>query len=184
MTWMIDAAHTEVNFSVRHMMISNVRGQFQTFSGTIDFDETNPANTTVAVEIDVASLSTGDEKRDAHLKSLDFFDAEHYPHLTFQSTRVDVKDKTHAVLYGDLIIRDVPHEVALNVEFNGLAKSPWGTTNAGFSAKAQLKRKQWGLNWNVALETGGWLVGDDIHISIDLEIVKQPETVPGAAVAA
>ena len=184
MTWNIDSAHSEVNFSVRHMMISNVRGQFQKFSGTIDFDETNPANTTVAVQIDVASINTGDEKRDAHLKSPDFIDAEHYPYLTFHSTRIDVKDKTHAVLYGDLIIRDVPQEVALDVEFNGLAKSPWGTTNAGFSAKAQIKRKNWGLNWNVALETGGWLVGDDIHISIDLEIVKQPETVPGAAVAA
>ena len=184
MTWKIDSAHSEVNFSVRHMMISNVRGQFQKFSGTIDFDETNPANTTVAVQIDVASLSTGDEKRDAHLKSADFFDAEHHPHLTFHSTRVDVKDKTHAVLYGDLTIRDVPHEIALDVEFNGLAKSPWGTTNAGFSAGAQLKRKQWGLDWNVALETGGWLVSDDIHISIDLEIIKQPETVPVATVAA
>ena len=183
MTWTIDSAHSEIYFSVRHMMISNVRGQFQKFSGTIDFDETNPANTTVAVQIDVASLSTGDEKRDAHLKSADFFDAEHYPHLTFHSTRIDVKDKTHAVLYGDLTIRNVPHEVALDVEFNGLAKSPWGTTNAGFSAKAQIKRKNWGLNWNVALETGGWLVGDDVHISIDLEIVKQPETVPVAAVA-
>ncbi|CAG0932580.1 hypothetical protein TFLX_02657 [Thermoflexales bacterium] len=177
MTWTIDSAHTEVNFSVRHMMISNVRGQFQTFSGTIDFDETNPANTKVAIQIDVASLDTRDEKRDTHLKSPDFFDAEKYPHLTFHSTRIDVKDKTHAVLYGDLIIRDLPHEVALDVEFNGLAKSPWGNTNAGFSAKAQLKRKNWGLNWNVALETGGWLVGDDIHISIELEIVKQPETV-------
>jgi len=184
MTWTIDAAHTEVNFAVRHMMISNVRGQFQKFSGTIDFDETNPANTTVAVQIDVASLNTRDEKRDAHLKSPDFFDAEQYPHITFQSTRVDVKDKTHAVLYGDLVIRNLPHEVALDVEFNGLAKSPWGTTNAGFTAKAQIKRKNWGLNWNVALETGGVLVGDDIHIRIELEIVKQPETVPVAAAAA
>src|SRR5512143_4062340 len=139
MIWIIDSAHTEVNFSVRHMMISNVRGQFQTFSGTIDFDETNPPKTTVAVQIDVSSLNTGDEKRDAHLKSPDFFDAEKYPHITFQSTRVDVQDKTHAVLYGDLIIRDLPHEVALNVEFNGLAQSPWGATNAGFSAKTQIK---------------------------------------------
>jgi polyisoprenoid-binding protein YceI len=184
MTWNIDSAHTEVSFSVRHMMISSARGQFQTFSGTIDFDEAKPANTTVAVQIDVASLSTGDEKRDAHLKSPDFFDVEKYPQITFHSTRVDVKDKTHAVLYGDLTIRDMPREVALDVEFNGLAKSPWGTTNAGFSAKALIKRKSWGLNWNVALETGGWLVGDDIHISIDLEIVKQPETVPVAAAAA
>lgn len=184
MTWLIDSAHTEVNFSVRHMMISNVRGQFQTFSGTIDFDETNRASTTVAVQIDVASLNTRDEKRDAHLKSPDFFDAKKYPLITFHSTRIDMKDKTHAVLYGDLVIRDLSHEVALDVEFNGQAKSPWGTTNAGFTARTQIKRKDWSLNWNMALETGGWLVGDEIRISIELEIVKQPETVPGAAVAA
>ena len=184
MSWTIDVAHTEVNFAVRHMMISNVRGQFQKFSGTIDFDETNPANTTVAVQIEVAGLNTRDEKRDAHLKSPDFFDAEKYPYLTFLSTRVDVKDKTHAVLYGNLVIRDLSHEVALDVEFNGLAKSPWGTTNAGFTAKTQIKRKNWGLNWNVALETGGLLVGDDIQISIELEIVKQPDTVPVAAAVA
>jgi len=184
MTWTIDSAHTEINFSVRHMMISNVHGQFQKFSGTIEFDETNPANTKVAVQIDVASINTRDEKRDAHLKSSDFFDAEKYPYITLQGTRIDVKDKTHAVLYGDLIIRDMPHEVALIVEYNGLAKSPWGTTNAGFSASTQFKRKDWDLNWNVALETGGFLVGDDIHVTIELEIVKQPEMVPVAAVAA
>ncbi len=172
-SWTIDSAHTEVNFSVRHMMISNVRGQF---------DENNLANTISNVDIETASINTKDEKRDAHLKSPDFFDAEKYPHLTFHSTRVDVKDKTHAVLYGDLVIRDLPHAVALDVEFNGQAKSPWGTPSAGFTAKAQIKRKNWGLNWNVALETGGWLVGDDI--SIELEIVKQPETVPAAAAAA
>jgi polyisoprenoid-binding protein YceI len=165
------------------MMISNVHGQFQKFSGTIDFDETNPAKTKVAVQIEVAGLNTRDEKRDAHLKSSDFFDAEKYPYITFQSTRIDVKDKTHAVLYGDLTMRDKPHQIALDVEHNGLAKSPWGTTNAGFSATTQFKRKQWDLNWNVPLETGGVLVGDDIHVTIELEIVKQSEMVPVAAVA-
>jgi polyisoprenoid-binding protein YceI len=184
MTWTIDSAHTEINFLVRHMMISNVHGQFQKFSGTIEFDETNPANTKVAVQIEVASINTRDEKRDSHLKSSDFFDAEKYPYITFQSTRIDVKDKTHAVLYGDLTMRDMPHEIALDVEYNGLAKSPWGTTNAGFSASTQFKRKNWDLNWNVALETGGFLVGDDIHVTIELEIVKQPEMVPVAEIAA
>ena len=144
MTWTIDSAHTEINFSVRHMMISNVRGQFQKFSGTIEFDETNPANTKVAVQIDVASLNTRDEKRDADLRSSDFFDAEKYPHITFHGTRIDVKDKTHAVLYGDLTIRDIPHEIALDVELNGLAKSPWGTTNAGFSATTQIQTQELG----------------------------------------
>ena len=184
MSWTIDSAHTEVNFSVRHMMISNVRGQFQKLSGTVEFDEKNPINTTVDVQIETASVNTKDEKRDGHLKSPDFFDAEKYPYLTFKGKRVDVKDKTHAVLYGDLTIRDVTREVALDVEFNGQAKSPWGTTSAGFTARTQIKRKNWGLNWNVALETGGLLVGDDINITIELEIVKQPEAVPAVAAAA
>jgi polyisoprenoid-binding protein YceI len=184
MSWNIDSAHTEVNFSVRHMMISNVRGQFQKLSGTVEFDEQNPANTTVDVQIETASVNTKDEKRDGHLRSPDFFDTEKYPYLAFKSKRVDVKDSTHAILYGDMTIRNITHEVVLDVEFNGLAKSPWGTTSAGFTAKTQIKRKNWGLNWNVALETGGWLVSDDINIGIELEIVKQPEAVPAAAAAA
>jgi polyisoprenoid-binding protein YceI len=182
MTWTIDTAHTEINFSVRHMMISNVRGQFQKFSGTIDFDETNPTNSIVSIQIDVSSINSRDEKRDAHLKSPDFFDAKKHPYMTFHSTRIEMKDETHAVLYGDLIIREISHEVALDVEFNGYAKSPWGTTSAGFNAKTEIKRKNWDLNWNVALETGGWLVSDDIHITIELEIVKQLEPAPDAAV--
>jgi polyisoprenoid-binding protein YceI len=157
------------------MMISNVRGQFQKVSGAVEFDETNPANTRVDVQIEVTSINTREEKRDAHLKSPDFFDAEKYPYLTFKSKRVEVQDATHARLIGDLTIRDVTKEVALDVEYNGSAKSPWGTTNAGFSAKTTIKRKEWGLNWNVALETGGWLVGDDVHIALELEIVQQPE---------
>jgi polyisoprenoid-binding protein YceI len=157
------------------MMISNVRGQFEKFSGTVDFDEVNPVKSKAVVQIEVASINTRDEKRDAHLKSADFFDVEKYPVMSFTSTRIDVKDKSHGVLYGDLTIRNVTNQVALDVEFNGLAKSPWNTTNAGFSAKTQIKRKDWGLTWNVALETGGWLVGDEINISIELEIIKQAE---------
>jgi polyisoprenoid-binding protein YceI len=181
MTWTIDTAHTEINFSVRHMMISNVRGQFQKFGGTVEFDETNPGLTKVDGQIEVASLNTRDEKRDAHLKSADFFDAEKYPLITFHSTRVDVKDQTHVVLYGDLSIRDIQHEVALDVEFNGLAKSPWGTINAGFNATSVVERKDWGLNWNMVLETGGFLVGDEINITIELEIIKQADSAPVAA---
>jgi polyisoprenoid-binding protein YceI len=161
---------------VPHLMLPNVRGQFQTINGTINFDEANPANTTAALQIDVASLTTGDETRDAHLKSPDFFDAEKYPHITFHSTRIAMQDKTHAVLYGDLVIRDMPHEVALDVEFNGQAKSPWGITNAGFTARAQIKLQLWNLNRNMALETGGGVVDNEVSISLDLEIVKQPET--------
>lgn len=175
MAWVIDPAHTEVNFTVRHMMISNVRGQFQKLSGTIEFDEANPAATTVDVQIEAASVNTREEKRDAHLKSPDFFDAAQYPYLIFKSRRVEVTDASHARLAGDLTIRDVTKEVALEVEYNGSAKSPWGALSAGFSATTSLNRKDWGLTWNVALETGGILVGDQVNVSIELEIVKQPE---------
>jgi polyisoprenoid-binding protein YceI len=136
------------------------------------------------VQIETASVNTKDDKRDAHLKSPDFFNAEKYPYLTFKSKRVEAQDKTHARLVGDLTIRDITREAALDVEYNGSAKSPWGTTSAGFSAKTTIKRKDWNLNWNVALETGGWLVGDDIHVNVELEIVKQPESAPAAAAAA
>jgi polyisoprenoid-binding protein YceI len=175
MAWVIDPAHTEVNFTVRHMMISNVRGQFQKLSGTIEFDEANPAATTIDVQIEAASVNTREEKRDSHLRSPDFFDAAQYPYLIFKSRRVEMTDASHARLTGDLTIRDVTKEVALEVEYNGSAKSPWGTLSAGFSAKTSINRKDWGLNWNMVLETGGILVGDQINISIELEIVKQPE---------
>lgn len=184
MAWVIDSAHTEVNFTVRHMMISNVRGQFQRLNGVVEFDEAKPAATRVDVQIEAASVNTKDEKRDAHLKSPDFFAADRYPYLTFKSKRVEVKDASHARLIGDLTIRDVTKEVALDVEYNGSAKSPWGTVSAGFSARTTIKRKDWNLNWNVALETGGWLVGDDIHIAIELEVVQQPEAVPAELVTA
>ena len=184
MAWVIDSAHSEVNFTVRHMMISNVRGQFQKVEGTVEFDEANPANSRVDVKIEAASINTKEEKRDAHLKSPDFLDAEKYPYLTFKSKRMEVKDANHGRIIGDLTIRDVTREVSLETEYNGSAKSPWGTTSAGFSAKTTIKRKDWNLNWNVALETGGWLVGDEIHVNIELEIVKQPEAAPEAALAA
>jgi polyisoprenoid-binding protein YceI len=178
MSWTIDSAHSEVNFSVRHMMISNVRGRFEKFTGKIDFDENKPENTTVDVQIEAASLSTRDEQRDAHLRSPDFFDVENFPYLTFESKRVELIDEKHAELIGDLTIRDITREVILDVEFSGTSRSPWGTTNAGFTASTRISRKNWNLNWNVALETGGWLVGDEIKIDLELEIIRQTELEP------
>jgi polyisoprenoid-binding protein YceI len=177
MSWQIDPAHSEINFTVRHMMISNVRGGFEKFSGTVDFDEQTPANSKVDVQIDAASINTREEKRDAHLRSPDFLDVERYPTLTFKSTRVEPQDKNHARLFGDLTIKGLSHPVVLDVEYSGMSKSPWGTTSAGFTATTRISRKKWGLEWNVALETGGWLVGDEIKIDLELELVKQPETV-------
>lgn len=182
MAWSIDSSHTRAGFSVRHMMIANVHGQFEKVSGTVDFNEQDPARSSVDVQIDVASLNTRDEKRDAHLRSPDFFDAETYPVMTFKSRRVEKLSNSHGRLIGDLTIRGLTREVALDVEYTGQAKSPWGTTSAGFTATAKINRKDWGLNWNVALETGGVLVGDTVTIQIEAEIVKVPETQPALAV--
>jgi len=175
MTWTIDTAHSEITFTVRHMMISNVRGQFERFTGTVDFVEENPAQSSVDVQIEAASINTKEEKRDAHLRSNDFLAADQYPYLTFKSKRVEVVDENNGKIHGDLTIRDVTKPVVLDVEYSGMAKSPWGTMSAGFSATTKISRKQWGLEWNAALETGGVLVGDEIKINIELEIVKQPE---------
>jgi polyisoprenoid-binding protein YceI len=178
MSWTIDSAHSEVNFTVRHMMISNVRGRFEKFTGTVDFDENNPANTLVDVQIEAASISTRDAQRDGHLRSPEFFDVENYPYLTFKSKRVEMIDSQHARLVGDLAIRGTTREVTLDVEYSGMSKSPWGTTNAGFTASTKISRKEWNLNWNVALETGGWLVGDEVKIDLELELIQQAEAVP------
>ena len=173
MSWQIDHPHSHIQFSVRHMMISKVRGRFESFSGTVELDEQNPANSRVEVQIEAASIDTKSVDRDNHLRSPDFFNTDQYPYLTFKSKRVEVIDDTHGRVIGDLTIRDVTREVVLNVEYAGQVKSPWGTTNAGFSAETKINRKDWGLNWNVALETGGWLVSDEITINIELELVKQ-----------
>jgi polyisoprenoid-binding protein YceI len=175
MTWNIDTSHSQINFTARHMMISKVRGRFEEWTGTVNFDETTPINTTVEIEIAAASLNTREEQRDRHLHSGDFFDVENYPVLTFKSKRVEQDDANSGRLIGDLTIRNVTKEVTLDVEYNGIGTSPWGTTVAGFSATTTINRKDWGLNWNVALEAGGFLVSDKIVIDIELELVKQAQ---------
>ncbi len=156
------------------MMISNVRGRFERFEGVVEFNEANPAASTVTVTIDPTSVNTRESARDNHLKSPDFLDAEKYPAMTFTSKRIEILDTTHGKITGDLTIRDVTKEVTLDTEFNGKAKSPYGFSSAGFSASTTINRKDWGLNWNVALETGGILVGDEIKVAIELEAIEQP----------
>lgn len=176
MLWTIDPAHSEINFAIRHMMISNVRGRFEKFSGNVDFNEDTPAASSVDVKIEAASINTRDGNRDAHLRSPDFLNADQYPNLSFTSRTVEVVDKTHGRIHGDLTIRDITRPVTLEVEYSGQAKSPWGTTSAGFTARAVINRKEWDLTWNRGLETGGMLVGDELKVDIELEIIKQPET--------
>lgn len=173
MAYQIDISHSHIQFSVRHMMLSKAKGEFQKFSGTVNLDESNPANTSVDITIDANSINTRDEKRDEHLRSADFFNTEVYPTLHFSSSKVEVTGDSTAKLHGNLTIRDVTKPVVLNVEFVGKSKSPWGTENYGFEAKTKFNRKDWNLEWNVALETGGLLVGEEVSIEIELELVKQ-----------
>lgn len=184
MEWKIDPAHSHVQFSVRHMMISTVRGEFEEFDGQIEFDEDNPEISILDIRIDASSINTREEDRDNHLRSPDFLNADEYPYLVFKSKRVEQTGENEGRVVGDLTIRDVTNEVVLDVTYQGTAKSPWGSTSAGFSAKTEINRKDWGLTWNQALETGGVLVGDKIKIDIEVELVKQEEAVAEEAVAA
>lgn len=175
MSWKIDPAHSQVEFAVRHMMISNVRGRFEAFAGTVDFDEAEPSRSIVDIQIEAASINTKEPQRDAHLKSADFLNAEKYPYLRFKSKRVEMQDKTHARIKGDLTIKDVTREVVLDAEYSGQAKSPWGSFSAGFTASTKINRKDWDLQWNQVLETGGVLVGDQVNIELELELIKVEE---------
>jgi polyisoprenoid-binding protein YceI len=173
--WAIDPAHTLVEFSAKHMMITTVKGRFTDVKGEIRMDETNPDLSSANVELGAASINTGVDQRDGHLRSADFLDAENFGQITFKSTKVDgaidrVGDEFK--LTGDLTIRGTTKPVTLTVTFDGRGKDPWGGERAGFSATASVDRRDYGLTWNQALETGGILVGDEIKISIDAELVK------------
>jgi polyisoprenoid-binding protein YceI len=170
-TWSIDPAHTTVEFSVKHLMISTVRGHFGAVSGTIVLDEQNPLASTVTAEIDVTSIDTRTEQRDAHLRSPDFFDVEKYPTIRFQSTRVE-RDGDHFDVVGNLTIRDVTREVVLHTSDEGRGGDPWGGQRAAFSATTRVDRREFGLTWNQALETGGVVVGNEIKISLEVQAVK------------
>ena len=172
MAWKVDYAHSQIEASVRHMMISNVTGRFEKFTIDAEIDEKNITQTKLDVKIDAASLNTRMEQRDAHLKSADFLNVAEYPYITFKSKRVEVLDDHHGRIIGDLTVRDVTKEVVLDVEYAGQARSPFGTVNAGFIAFAKVNRKDWGLNWNAALETGGVLVSDEVKISCEVQLIQ------------
>jgi polyisoprenoid-binding protein YceI len=178
--WKLDPAHSAAEFSARHMMITTVRGGFKNVNGIINYDPANPAASSVEVTIDTNQItSTGVEQRDGHLRSPDFLDVANYPTITFKSTKVEPNaDGSQAKITGDLTIRGVTRPVTLQAELLGQAKSPYGTTNIGFSAATKINREDWGLNWNMALEAGGWLVGKEINISLDVEAVLVTEAAP------
>ncbi len=182
-TWELDPTHASVEFSVKHMMMTTVRGRFKDVRGTLTIDEENPNNSRVEVEIDVASLDTGVADRDAHLRSGDFFDAESYPTITFRSRRVEGctnEEGCRFKLFGELTIRDTTMEVELDCVFEGHGKDPWGNERAGFGARGELDRREWGLRWNQAIETGGVLVANRVKLDAEVQFVKQ-EVAAGAA---
>ncbi len=175
-TWTIDPAHSSVEFAVKHMMFTTVRGRFNDFKGTIRTDEQNPDQSVVEVEIAAASIDTGSADRDAHLKSADFLDVENHPTITFRSRRVEGAHRQEGdkfTLTGDLTIRGTTLEVTLDSQFEGIGKDPWGGTRAGSRATGRLDRRDWGLKWNQALETGGVLVANEVRIEIEVQAVKQ-----------
>lgn len=169
--WAFDPAHSELTFKVKHMMISNVKGGFNSFSVAVDGEDI--LKSSLAVTVDASSINTNNTDRDNHLKSADFFDVENHKELTFKSTSFKQKDDDEYELKGVLTIKGISKEIALEVEFGGINKDPWGNEKAGFSIKGKINRKDWGLNWNAALETGGILVGEEVKIEGDLEFVKQ-----------
>lgn len=185
MSWQIDYVHSEIQFKVRHMMVTWGRGSFEKFEGTINLDEENPENSTVEIRIEAASVNTRNADRDAHLRSPDFFDAPNYPYITFKSKKVEQTGPNTAKLIGDLTIRDITKEVTVDVTYEGQRKSPFGPyLAAGFHAEAVINRKEWGLNWNSLLEGGGVLVGDDVYITADIELNKALEPEAAAATTA
>jgi polyisoprenoid-binding protein YceI len=169
-TYQIDAAHSEATFTVRHL-ITKVRGRFSDFAGTITFDEAAPVNSTVLFTIQAASIDTNQKDRDAHLRSADFFETDTYPTITFVSTGIAASGGDGYAVTGRFTIRDVTREVTLPVTLLGKAKDPWGNERIAFEAEYTLNRKDYGLTWNAALETGGFLVGDEVKISLSVQAV-------------
>jgi polyisoprenoid-binding protein YceI len=175
--YQLDSAHTAATFSVRHMMVSNVKGEFSNVKGTISYDPKKPANTTIDATIDTTTINTREPKRDAHLKSPDFFDVEKFPTMTFKSKKATSAGKDKLKVVGDLTMHGVTKEVTLDVSnLTGEVKDPWGNAHVGATATTKLNRKDFGLNWNKALEAGGVLVGDEVQVTIDIEAlpVKAP----------
>lgn len=171
--WELDPTHSELTFKVKHLMISNVKGEFRNFSATVESDGEDFSNAKVNAKIDTNSIDTNNSDRDTHLKSADFFDAENHEQITFESTELNKLDEDNYQLKGTLDMKGTKKEVTLDVDFGGFMKDPYGNEKVGFSLNGKISRKDWGLNWNAALEAGGVMVSDEVRLSGELQFVKQ-----------
>ncbi|RKS03187.1 YceI family protein [Flavobacterium sp. 102] len=172
-TWAIDPTHSEIGFKVKHMMFTNVSGKFNLFDADIENEEENFETAAINFSAEVNSINTGNDDRDNHLRSADFFDVENFGKLTFKSTSVKKVNEGEYKISGDLTIKDVTKSITLDTEYSGLMKDPWGNTKIGLSLNGKINRKEFGLTWNAALETGGVLVGEDIKLNAEVQFVKQ-----------
>lgn len=171
--WELDPTHSELTFKVKHLMISNVKGEFRNFSATVESDGEDFSNAKVNAKIDTNSIDTNNSDRDTHLKSADFFDAENHEQITFESTELNKLDEDNYQLKGTLDMKGTKKEAVLDVDFGGFMKDPYGNEKVGFSLNGKINRKDWGLNWNAALEAGGVMVSDEVRLSGELQFVKQ-----------
>jgi polyisoprenoid-binding protein YceI len=169
----IDPAHTTIGFTARHAMVTNVKGKFLDFSGTLHLDGTDPAKSTATLDVTMDSIDTGSPDRDGHLKSSDFFKTDEFPKMTFRSTSAESLGGDDYRVTGDLTVLGTTRPISIDLEFNGAAKDPFGNERVGFEGKAEIKRSEWGLTWNAALETGGVLVSDKIKLNFDISAIKQ-----------
>ncbi|CAL9569414.1 YceI family protein [Streptomyces sp. enrichment culture] len=168
----IDAAHTTIGFVARHAMVTNVKGKFLDFSGSLHLDGTDPARSSASIDVKMESIDTGNADRDGHLKSADFFRTDEFPTMTFRSTKAEALGGDDYRITGDLSILGVTRPITIDLEFNGAAKDPFGNERVGFEGKAELLRSEWGLTWNAALETGGVLISDKIKLHFDISAIK------------
>src|SRR5258705_13040130 len=173
--WVIDSAHSEIGFKVKHLMVANVRGSFKEFDTSIYTTEEDFMTAEIDFWINPASITTGNEKRDAHLKSADFFDVEKFKEINFTGNTFENTGGDGYTLYGDLTMKGIKKQIKLNVEFAGVVKDPWGNHKAVFNINGKINRKDWGLNWNAALETGGVLVSEDVWINCEVQLMKNAE---------
>jgi polyisoprenoid-binding protein YceI len=176
--WILDPTHSDLGFKIRHLMITNISGSFKTFQAEAKTEGEDFSTAKINVTVDMASISTNNEHRDAHLRNADFFEVENHPELKFTSTKIEAIDSDSFALYGELTLKGVTNPVKLDVEFSGVTKDPWGGERAGFTLTGKIQRSDWGVNFNSVLETGNLALGEEVKISAEIQMVKQPVSVP------